>query len=380
MNDAHTPALQPSLPSSAYTDAAFYAREQAGIFRQEWTIACRAEEIANPGDWRVFDMAGDDVLVVRAKDGVLRAFHNVCRHRGARLCAAHDEAVKPGRAVLPPSVMPNGFIRCPYHAWMYREDGTLLAAPHLREGTDFNGADFALYPVGCDEWGGFVFLHQAPARAKTLVEQLGTVPARVANYQLADLRIGHRIAYSVDANWKIICENYNECYHCGPVHPELCALVPAFRTAGGAGLEWNRGIPHREGAYTFTWSGTTTRQLLPNLNEDERTRHKGELIYPNLFVSLAADHVAAYLLRPRGPERTDIDCLFLFAPDEIAKPGFDHSDASTFWDVVNQQDWTICERVQRGMHARPHRQGFYAPMEDANLDMRAYIFARLDKI
>jgi Rieske 2Fe-2S family protein len=372
-----TSTLQPALPSTAYTDPAFFAREKAGIFDREWTATCRAEEIANPGDYKVLNVAGDDILIVRAKDGILRAFHNVCRHRGARLCAAHDEPRKSGRAELPQAVLANGFIRCPYHAWLYREDGTLFAAPHLTEGADFNGADFALYPVGCAEWGGFVFLNLAPAEAAPLETQLGAIPARIANYHLANLRIGHRIAYTVDANWKIICENYNECYHCGTVHPELCALVPAFRNQGGAGLEWERGIPHREGAYTFTWSGTTTRALLPHLNADEQSRHKGELIYPNLFVSLAADHVAVYILHPRTPEQTDIDCLFLFAADEIAKSGFDHTDASSFWDTVNQQDWAICERVQTGMHARPHRQGFYAPMEDANLDMRAYVLGRL---
>jgi Rieske 2Fe-2S family protein len=224
-----------------------------------------------------------------------------------------------------------------------------------------------------------VFLHLSPDRALPLTEQLGAVPGRVANYRLETLEVGHRVQYVVEANWKILCENYNECYHCGPLHPELCALVPAFRNQGGAGLEWERGIPHREGAYTFTWSGTTSRALLPGLDEDERTRHKGELAYPNLFLSLSADHVTAYILRPRGPACTEVDCLFLFDKAELAKPGFDHSDASGFWDVVNQQDWAICERVQAGMNARPHKQGFYAPMEDANLDMRAYIEQRLHK-
>jgi len=372
--------LQPSLPSAAYVDQGFFMREKAGIFQREWMAACRTEQIASAGDWQVFNMAGDDVLVVRAKDGVVRAFHNVCRHRGARLCAGRDEPVKPGRATLPSSVLANGFIRCPYHAWLYREDGSLFAAPHIAEGEGFDSADFSLYPIGCTEWGGFIFLHLSPADAGPIEAQLGLVPARIANYDLTDLRIGHRIAYSVDANWKILCENYNECYHCGPVHPELCALVPAFRSQGGGNLEWERGIPHREGAYTFTWSGTSARALLPNLNDDEKSRHKGELIYPNLFISLAADHVTAYLLHPRAPDRTDIDCLFLFAPAEIAKAGFDHSDASSFWDTVNQQDWAICERVQAGMSARPHRQGFYAPMEDANLDMRAYVLGRLGSI
>jgi Rieske 2Fe-2S family protein len=189
--------------------------------------------------------------------------------------------------------------------------------------------------------------------------------------------MGHRLSYEVEANWKILCENYNECYHCGPLHPELCAIVPAFRAAGGSGLEWERGVPHREGATTFTWNGTTDRAPFPGLSEDEKTRHKGELFYPNLFLSLAADHVAAFILQPKGPALTQVECLFLFTEDEMARPEFDHTDASGFWDLVNQQDWAICERVQQGMGSRAHVQGFYAPMEDANLDMRRYILERM---
>ena len=221
--------------------------------------------------------------------------------------------------------------------------------------------------------GGFVFLRLAQESGPDLGDQIGAAAARIATYPLADMRVGFRIVYEVAANWKIICENYNECYHCGPVHPELCALVPAFRDGGGSSLDWSRGVPHRDGAVTFTWTGQTTRAPFPGLNEDELTRHKGELIYPNLFLSLSCDHAAAFILHPREPASTTVECLFLFAQDEIDRPGFDHSDASGFWDTVNRQDWAICERVQQGMACSAHMQGYYAPMEDANLDMRRYL-------
>jgi Rieske 2Fe-2S family protein len=161
------------------------------------------------------------------------------------------------------------------------------------------------------------------------------------------------------------------------VHPELCAVVPAFRASGGGALDWSRGIAHRDGAYTFTHSGTTTRRPFPGLNEDERTRHKGEVIYPNLFVSLACDHVAAFILEPRGPERTDITCHFLFEPEAMAQGDYDPHDTVEFWDITNRQDWNICESVQRGMHSRVHTHGYYAPMEDFNLDIRRYVTERL---
>jgi Rieske 2Fe-2S family protein len=194
---------------------------------------------------------------------------------------------------------------------------------------------------------------------------------------LSALRVGHTIRYDVAANWKIIVENYNECYHCGGVHPELCDIVPAFRRNGGGDLQWERGIPHREGAYTFTGSGTASRAPFPGLNEDERLRHFGEVIYPNLFLSLCCEHVAAFILRPTGPETTSVECQFLFAADEIAKPAFDPSDAVELWDVTNRQDWAICESVQRGIASRPHDHGYYAPMEDISLDIRRYVGERL---
>jgi Rieske 2Fe-2S family protein len=208
---------------------------------------------------------------------------------------------------------------------------------------------------------------------------LGPIPERVRRYPLAELLVGHRIDYEVEANWKVILENYNECYHCAGVHPELCQVVPAFRKAGGSGLDWDAGIPHREGANTFTFSGTTTRAPFPGLDEDEKQRHKGELIYPNLMLSLAMDHAASFTLWPRGPGRTDVVCEFLFHPSEVSKRSFDPTDAAEFWDVTNKQDWAICESVQRGMGSQKFRSGYYAPMEDLSLDIREYVRDRINK-
>ena len=161
----------------------------------------------------------------------------------------------------------------------------------------------------------------------------------------------------------MLAENYNECYHCGPVHPELSRLVPAF-AGGGADLEWEDGIPHRDGAWTFTMSGSTTRAPFPDLDDAERVRHKGELVYPNLLLSLSAEHAAAFVLRPLDVDRTEVVCDLLFAPDEAARPDFDPSDAAELWDLTNKQDWAICESVQRGMASRYYTGGWYSPMED----------------
>ncbi len=360
--------LERTLPREAYLAPASFEREREAIFLREWVCALRESELTRPGAHRVLELLGESVIVARTRAGELHAFFNVCPHRGARLCGE-------GRELLGPSgVLPNGTLRCPYHAWTFALDGRLLSAPHFAEVPDGIG----LPPVGIATWGGFVFLHLTPGAVRQgLAEQLGPGRERLARYPLGELRSARRLVYDVAANWKVLAENYNECYHCGPVHPELCDVVPAFRTKGGAGLDWERGVPHREGATTFTFSGTTSRAPFPGLTEDEHVRHKGELFYPNLFLSLSADHVAAFMLEPHAHDRTRVVCDFLFHPEEIARPGFDPEDAVAFWDLVNRQDWLICEEVQRGMRSRAWRHGYYAPMEDPSLDVRRYVEERV---
>ena len=223
--------------------------------------------------------------------------------------------VEPG---VPPTPCDAKSLRCPYHSWTYGLDGRLLHAPHT-EDVDLDTSAFGLQRLRAEAWGGFLWLTE-DLEAPSVVDALSPVPDRVRRYPLDTLVVGMRLNYSVAANWKVLAENYNECYHCGPVHPELSRLVPAF-AGGGTDLAWDDGIPHREGAWTFTLSGTTDRAPFPDLDDAERVRHKGELVYPNLLLSLSAEHVAAFVLRPTAVDRTEITCDLLFAPDEAAKPG-----------------------------------------------------------
>lgn len=158
---------------------------------------------------------------------------------------------------------------------------------------------------------------------------------------------------------------------------ELCALVPDFRRNGGAGLDWDEGVAHRTGAYTFTATGTSNRALFPELNDEEKTRHNAELVYPNLLLSLSSDHVAAFTLWPRSPGHTTIERRFLFDANEMRRDNFDPMDAVGFWDIVNRQDWRVCEGVQEGMSSRCFDRGYFAPMEDPSLDIRRYTTTRM---
>lgn len=379
-------ALQAALPAPFYVDEGHWARERARVLHGEWFCAGRltayALEAARGGRQEpggraaVVDVAGESVLVTRDRAG-LHAFYNVCRHRGSQVVPADPSLALPEPCAV-------GALRCPYHSWTYDLSGRLLRAPHTEDVDDFDPEDFSLHPVGVGEWGGFLWLHLTPSAASepaagssgSLAGSLGEVPARVARYPLDSLVVARTLTYDVAANYKVVLENYNECYHCAGVHPELVRLVPAFGR-GGADLDWESGIPHREGAWTFTASGTSERMPFPGLDDEEKVRHKGELLYPNLMLSLSADHAAAFTLWPVSAGRTRIVCDLLFAPDEVAREGFDATDAADFWDLVNRQDWAVCESVQRGMSSRAYTGGWFAPMEDASLDIRRWLLPRL---
>ena len=379
--------LEMSLPKASFVSESEFRRERDVIIFADWFCVGRADGLTTSGDFLTADVVGESVIVVRGDDGGLRGFYNLCRHRGSRLVPPEEAApggLKAGGQMTGRgdgagwrSGCFAGSIKCPYHAWTYGLDGTLRSAPFLPDLRNHRAA-LSLHQVEVGTWGGFVFARLEPGAGPSLTDSLGPIPARVAAYRMEDLRTGARLRYEVAANWKVVLENYNECYHCGPVHPELCELVPEFARTGGD-VDWEAGVPHRAGSYTFTATGTTTRKPLPGLSEMERTRHFGELVLPNLMISLSADHVAAFTLWPRSAGLTTVICDFLFHPDEIAKPDFDPGDAVSFWDLVNRQDWLICERVQDGMTSRRFAAGYLAPMEEPSADVRKYVTQRLSR-
>jgi len=371
--------LQAALPRAHYVDEATHRLERDHVLLHEWTCIARLDDLGltEPGTTAllperlaVVELHGESVLVTTDTAAGLHARYNVCRHRGSQVVPVDPAAPAPAPCTA-------RSLRCPYHSWTYALDGTLLHAPHTDD-VDLDKRDFSLHPVAVDVWGGWLWLNATPAEATPLLEALAPVPEKVVRYPLDTLVLGKRLVYEVAANWKVVAENYNECYHCGPVHPELSRLVPAF-AGGGTDLTWDDGVPHREGAWTFTMSGTSDRAPFPDLDEHERVKHKGELVYPNLLLSLSAEHAAAFVLRPLAVDRTEVTCELLFAADEVAKPTFDPSDAEELWDITNEQDWRICESVQRGMSSRAYRDGWYAPMEDASLDIRRWLLPRFER-
>ncbi len=352
--DADTTFLR-TLPGRYYYDPAIYAAEQERIFSRRWICVGRAEELPEPGMYRTFDLASENVLLMRGRDGALRAFLNVCRHRGARLCTAeHGQA--------------RNAIQCPYHAWTYALDGTLLGAPNIMEMKQFDRSGHGLMPVALDTWAGLVWVNLAndppPLDTQTraaVMDRFGE-EATFARYHLDDLRAAKTIEYTVHSNWKLTVENFMECYHCGPMHPELCDLLPGFR--GGTAYLSGVGTDFAEGIEGFTFSGKASRPPLPALPLADQRRYYGVVPLPNVFISLLPDHAIIHTLWPQGPDATRIVCDWIFHPDAIAAPGFDPIDVVAVFDLVNRQDWVVCELAQQGVRSKVYANGgIFVPSE-----------------
>jgi Rieske 2Fe-2S family protein len=350
------PTLRPipearTLPAALYTSPEILRLEQEGLFARMWLCVGREADIPAPGDYFTHEVARDSIIVARGGDGVVRAFYNVCRHRGARLL---DEPCGKGLSR----------VVCPYHAWTYKLDGSLAQVPRMDEG--FRREAFSLVPVKLGTYAGFIFLNLDDA-AEPLESYLADLPD-LARFRMAELRLGKRIEYEVNANWKLICENYSECYHCPGVHPQLFRIsdnIARHDRVQEIGACFNGGpMMLRAGIETMSMSGRRTAPIIPGLKPDDHRFVYYYVIYPNLLLSPHPDYVLTHTAWPVAPGRTKIVCEFLFTQEALARPDFDPTDMVEFWDVTNRQDWGLCERAQLGAQSRGYRPGPYQPSED----------------
>jgi glycine betaine catabolism A len=338
-----------TLPARYYTDPEFFQDELERFFCRTWVCAGRVDQIPNAGDYFLREVAGESIIVTRDDDGSLRAFFNVCRHRGTRICAENE-----GHFARR--------IQCGYHGWTYGLDGRLIGAPHMHE--SFCREDYGLNRVQADVWDGHIFinLNERPA---SLASQLADLPQKFAPWGMGDLRRFKRMEYTVKANWKLIVLNYNECLHCPVLHPALSAITaylsgendaPSSSYIGGS-------MEFQGGAETMSLDGKRRRDYLPGLNEEQRTKVYYYAVFPNLFLSLHPDYLMTHTLWPRSLDQTDVICEWHFHPAEMAKPDFKGMDAVEFWDVTNREDWRISELSQAGIRSRAYKPGPYSRCE-----------------
>jgi Rieske 2Fe-2S family protein len=367
---SETSTLIETLPGSYYYAPEIYALELERIFGQMWVCVERAETVPNPGDFITVELGDESLIVARARDGQLRGFYNVCRHRGARVCQTESGNAKA--------------FTCKYHAWTYSLDGRLQGAPNIASFGEFDRSSYRLMPVALEVWEGMIWVNLAEhpesltAQLKApILDRFGNLE-QFARYGIGGLKLGKRIAYDVQANWKLVVENFMECYHCAPMHPELCELLPAFYNGTsyqglpGVGTEFASEIEQ------FSLSGKGDRPRLPGLRDEDDRTYFGLTLAPNVLMSLLPDHVIVHTAHPRGPERTYVTCDWLFTPEIVAAPNFDPSDSVAIFDIVNKQDWEVCELTQRGMRSRAYAAGgAYVPSEHHILQFNNLVRERL---
>ena len=430
-----------------------------------WAAVAAESVLAGSGTYLLADVGGDQAIVIRGRDGAVRAFHNVCKHRGSRVLEEPEGCVVR--------------LQCPYHAWVYDQQGALVRAKHTEDLDDFDPADYGLTPmdvaiadgvvhvrplpstpsvlpqgpltdaeiaavarpyreasllpgrayhdpaiyefelanwfrrdwvclgrvedagpgtapfetqigrerivvardadgrlgaqrpaapaepVNVTAWQGFVFASLA-ADPPAFETWIGDLVQHVERFDFTPLRRGHRETYDVAANWKLIVENYSECYHCPGIHPQLNKITPYdtgadYETVGA----WQGGwMELREGYETMALEGAhRVGPPMCGVTPVDERRVDYLVVWPNVFLAIHPDYLLVHRLELLGPDRTRIVCDWLFEPETLARPAFDPSQAIAFWDMTNRQDWHVCELQQQGTASLGFRAGRFANNE-----------------
>jgi choline monooxygenase len=338
-----------TLRPDAYRAPRFHGLEQERVFATSWVAVADIERLRHPGDTLPVRVAGRPLLLTRAQDGRLRAFHNMCRHRGAQLVAEECRLKR---------------VRCPYHSWTYGLDGRLLGAP-LFEGSDipndqqglfdmdhvvdFDKTDFGLLPVRVDAWGHLVFVN-LDDHAMSLADWLGDLPQRLAGYGLSELSVVARNTYDVAANWKLLAENFMEYYHLPWVHPELAKIsrIEDHHRFQGPGMYTGMTTsPITQDEH----SGWSSLEPAAGLSDEDAVSGRFVWVMPNVALAVLPSHVFTIVLEPMAVDRTieHTSLAVRHGHDGDVEVATALNKLMSFWDHVNREDIDVVERVQLGV-------------------------------
>lgn len=360
--------LTPEAAAFASDDR--FHREMKAWFRQRWVCVGRCDELGWPGSFVTRRVAGNELLITRGRDGMIYAFFNSCRHRGTLLTE-----VARGQ-------FPNCRISCPYHAWTFECDGSLVGAPGMKDVAGFDESEWGLKPVECAIWGGFAFVRIDSSISKSnLTESLADFPAKFEAWPLTELKAGARVEYDIRANWKIILQNYSECLHCPSVHPALARLSPPTSGENDPANSCYVGgrMSLNDGVASMTPDGTSRRPPFKKLNETQSRHVYYYILLPNMLMSFHPDYVLTHRLEPVAANRTKMTCEWLFEPSTMALPDFDPRDAVDFWNLTNRQDWHMCELTQRGIESGGYQPGPYSHREHLLFELDRVLAGPLDR-
>ncbi len=364
-------SLVKTLPGSAYSDPELFALEQELIFERMWFCAASSADIGKAGSFRTVQIGRENILLTRSRKGEARGYFNICRHRGAKLCT--EESGDGARS-----------FQCPYHAWTYDLEGKLIAAPNLTKMPDIGREEYGLRKVHVREWLGYVWVSLAEEPLSFEETVIGDVRSRLGDveslehYGVEGLALAKRITYDVKANWKLIIENFMECYHCATIHPELTEVLPEFADGLAAQYFVGHGALFGEEVKGFTVDGSEGHERIPSLTEDQDRRYYAVTVRPQVFLNMVPDHVIVHRMYPLAPDHTLVECDWLFLPGVVER-GVDVSKSVELFHRVNQQDFDACERCQAATNSRVYADGgVLVPSEHHIADFHTWVRDQLN--
>ncbi|MBT5137714.1 MAG: aromatic ring-hydroxylating dioxygenase subunit alpha [Acidimicrobiaceae bacterium] len=357
-----------TLPPSLYTSPEVLGAEKEALFMREWLAVGRAERIPNSGDWFTVDIMDEPIVVVRDKDGSVRAMSAVCQHRAMQVCEGEGNS---------------STFKCPYHHWIYGQDGRLLGSPAMERTDDFDKADYRLPLLAVEEWQGFIFINFDNAAAP-LGPTLGRYEPFLENFDLADaICPGTFTLENLPWNWKVMFENFNDGYHANRLHQYVQDFCPSDMSAFPVPWDDDSGVIFRTAGYThidggFNATHRVIMDVFPRLTEEERTRSTFALIPPVLCLGTAPDQCFFFLIRPTGPETIDVEIGYIFHPSTLDDPLFEEklalSDAGV--QVFVQQDQDATTKVQKGLRSRYAPRGRYSWQEESHVQFNRWLAKR----
>ncbi len=367
----HRPGF--TLAQPFYTDAAIFERDMERVFRRRWLLAGLEAQIPRPGDYQIYTLGPDEVILVRDDDNSVNAVFNVCTHRGSRLCLEPQGHVK--------------MLVCPYHQWVFHRNGKLRAA--RLTGPDFDTSAHGLAKAHVRVVEGLIFVCLAEGEPPPFDEVEQGIRPHLAPLELAGAALAYHRRYDLRANWKLIVENFHECYHCPGTHPEYCAVsswaasinkpnpgaYSAYEKKRKAeweelglptdfiGMDEQRKfyvgrMPNREGFVSQSKDGSPVGLPLGRLPSQD-VGYVGMAIWPNLFFEAPGDYAVVMQLTPEGPNRSFVDMYWLVHPDSPRQPDYDVERVIEVWKATGEQDWELSVNNQRGIESTRYRPGAY---------------------
>jgi Rieske 2Fe-2S family protein len=370
--------VKQSLSADWYLDHDHYERELRSIWYREWVCVGRLEALEKTGDFFLADIGSQSIIVTRSENGDVRAFHNTCRHRGSALCRESHGRFRNNRII------------CPYHTWTYLTDGALVSTPGRFDTDDFDAKDYSLYSVAADTWAGFIFVNLAVEPETDLMSFLGDEATYVENWPLAQMRSVHQEIVPVACNWKIFWENYNECYHCPRVHPELCKVMPDYKDAVFDPID----VPGWKPAYAGdtgraavaesaeTWS-MTGQLSLPVIEGPTAEEIECGVVFssivPSMYVVAHPDYVRSVRVVPTGPESIDLVVDWMLPKHYEVENSEQLVALVALAKTVVAQDGDVCELNQKGLHSNRHQAGILVAQEFELWNFHEWVRNRIEK-